>query len=314
MNFRSLCRGARFAAIGAGLAICTLMNASALESGTTTASQLNIRTEPFGPVITTVPEGTTLAILAESDGWAQVSVDGVLGFASMDYITTAAQDTAQDIVMGSGTITADDVNFRSEPSTSSGVLGRFQSGTQVVIAGISNGWFKVEHNGQTGYVFPDYIGLGAQSMQSSQSIPLSELPTLENTSFGNTSVSPLRQAVVEFAARFLGTPYKYAGASPEGFDCSGFTYYVYKNVVREIPRTATDQRAASKQLTVDELLPGDLVFFRPNGSGGVGHAGIYVGDGQFIHSPNSGDYVSYDTLLTGSYKDTFVCGGRFIED
>lgn len=308
MNFRKLCKVARLTVLGAALAVCTLISASALESGTTTASQLNIRTEPFGPVITMVPEGTTVAILSQEDGWAQVSANGVTGYASMEYITVAAQESTQAITMGGGMIIADDVNFRAEPSTSSAVLGRFQSGTNVSIIGVSNGWFEVDYNGQAGYIYPDYIAMSAQA------VPMADLPSISNMSFDNTSISPIRQAVLEFAAQFLGTPYKYAGASPDGFDCSGFTYYVYKNVVKEIPRTASDQRSASKQLTVDELLPGDLVFFRQNGQGGVGHAGIYVGDGQFIHSPNSGDFVSYDTLLSGSYKDTFVCGGRFIND
>lgn len=308
MNFRKLCKVARLTMLGAALAVCTLISASALESGTTTASQLNIRTEPFGPVITMVPEGTTVAILSQEDGWAQVSANGVTGYASMEYITVAAQGSTQAITMGGGMIIADDVNFRAEPSTSSAVLGRFQSGTNVSIIGVSNGWFEVDYNGQAGYIYPDYIAMSAQA------VPMADLPSISNMSFDNTSISPIRQAVLEFAAQFLGTPYKYAGASPDGFDCSGFTYYVYKNVVKEIPRTASDQRSASKQLTVDELLPGDLVFFRQNGQGGVGHAGIYVGDGQFIHSPNSGDFVSYDTLLSGSYKDTFVCGGRFIND
>ena len=117
MCFRKLCRAMRHVAIGAVVAACTLMSASALESGKTMASQLNIRTEPFGPVITTVPEGTTLAILANDGEWAQVSVDGIIGFASMDYIMEDVGEAAlQDFSFGGGVISADDVNFRAEPS------------------------------------------------------------------------------------------------------------------------------------------------------------------------------------------------------
>ncbi len=302
MDIRKCCRAVRCAAIGAALAACTLMSASALETGMTTASQLNIRTEPFGPVITTVPEGTTLAILADDGEWAQVSIDGIIGFASMDYI---AEDAGvEDFSVGGGTISADDVNFRTSPSTASEVISRFQSGTSVAVVGISEGWFKIQYNGQTGFVHPDYLTV------TGEEVPMSSLPSIVNT-----DVSPIRQQVLAFAASYLGTPYQYGGASPDGFDCSGFTYFVYKNVVQEIPRTASDQRAAAPELTMDELLPGDLVFFRNSGSGsGVGHAGIYVGEGQFIHSPNKGDYVSYDTLWSGSYHNNFICGGRFIND
>ncbi len=301
MVIRKICKAFRLSTAVAVLALCMAANASAVGTGQTTASQLNIRTEPFGPVITTVPEGTKLAILASSDGWAQVSVNGMLGYASMDYIVDAADS---DFSVGSGMISADDVNFRSAPSTSAAVIGRFQSGTSVVVSGISDGWFKVSYNGKTGFVHPDYLAM------TGETVPLTALPSIINT-----SISPTRQAVLEFAARYLGTPYKYGGASPDGFDCSGFTYFVYQNVVRDIPRTATDQRNSAQELTMDELLPGDLVFFRNSGSGsGVGHAGIYVGEGQFIHSPNSGDYVSYDTLWSGSYNKNFICGGRFLND
>lgn len=302
MEIQKFCKAVRLATVCTAAALCTMASASALEIGQTTASQLNIRTEPFGPVITTVPEGTTLAVLAEDGDWAQVSVDGMLGYASMEYIVDAAESS--DFTVGEGEINADDVNFRSSPSTSSDVLGRFQSGTSVSVVGVSNGWFKVEVNGQSGYVHPDYLNI------QSDKIPFAPIDPFEEL-----NISPTRKAVLEFAAQYLGTPYVYGGASPEGFDCSGFTYFVYKNIVQEIPRTATDQRAASTNLTLDELLPGDLVFFRNSGSGsGVGHAGIYVGEGQFIHSPNRGDYVSYDTLLTGSYNANFICGGRFIND
>lgn len=302
MDIRKFGKALRLATVCTAMTICTLFGASAIDIGQTTASQLNIRTEPFGPVITTVPEGTKFAILADDGEWAQVSVDGTIGYASMDYITSAAGDS--DFTVGEGRISADDVNFRSAPSTSSDVLGRFQSGTSVSVVGVSNDWFKVQFAGQTGFVHPDYLTM------ESDTIPFAALPSITNT-----SISPTRQAVLEFAARYLGTPYKYGGASPDGFDCSGFTYYVYKNIVREIPRIASDQRAAAVDLTMDELIPGDLVFFRNSGSGGgVGHAGIYVGEGQFIHAPNSGDYVSYDTLWSGTYNTTFICGGRFIED
>ena len=154
MVIRKICKAFRLSTAVAVLALCMAANASAVGTGQTTASQLNIRTEPFGPVITTVPEGTKLAILASSDGWAQVSVNGMLGYASMDYIVDAADS---DFSVGSGMISADDVNFRSAPSTSAAVIGRFQSGTSVVVSGISDGWFQVSYNGKAAYVSAEYV-------------------------------------------------------------------------------------------------------------------------------------------------------------
>lgn len=107
----------------------------------------------------------------------------------------------------------------------------------------------------------------------------------KSTAVGSTTVSTssgTRQSILDYAAQFLGTPYVYGGSSPDGFDCSGFTSYVYKNTASSIARTSSDQRATTKNISRDELLPGDLVFFGSGNS--VSHVGIYTGNGQFIHS------------------------------
>lgn len=304
MHFHTI-KAARLAVIGAALSACMMLSAGALYTGQTTASALNIRTEANGAIITTVPEGTKIAILSNSDSWYKVAVNGITGYASSDYIVGAADS---DFTVGAGTITADDVNFRLSPSTSAPVLTMFKKGTSVSVIGIAEGWFKIEANGSTGYVHPDYVAVTGTAASPAA-------PVMTPIAGSSVTANAQRQAVLDFAAQFLGTPYKYGGSSPSGFDCSGFTYYVYKNVVQEIPRTASDQAAATATLTMDELLPGDLVFFRNSGSGSnVGHAGIYVGNGQFIHSPNSGDVISYDSLWSGSYNRNFISGGRVIFD
>ena len=119
------------------------------------------------------------------------------------------------------------------------------------------------------------------------------------------------EKVVSIAAGFLGTPYRYGGASPrKGFDCSGLVFYSFEQLGQKVPRTAADQRKAAERVKRDDLEPGDLVFFRTS-KGRVDHVGIYAGDGRFIHAPNSGSVVSYASLDDPYYKSHFVSAGRF---
>lgn len=101
--------------------------------------------------------------------------------------------------------------------------------------------------------------------------------------------------VVAYASKFLGTPYLWGGTTPEGFDCSGFTQYVYKHFGINVGRTTKDQIYDGYAVSRDQLQPGDLVFYGKNGI--PSHMGIYIGDGMYIHAPRTGDVIkisSYD--------------------
>lgn len=86
-------------------------------------------------------------------------------------------------------------------------------------------------------------------------------------------------SIVDIAFRYVGTPYAYGGASPSGFDCSGFTWYVFQQAGISIPRSSSAQRNAGTQISASEARPGDLVWW-------PGHIGIYLGDGQHIAARN----------------------------
>ena len=111
--------------------------------------------------------------------------------------------------------------------------------------------------------------------------------------------------VVGIAMRYLGTPYRWGGASPStGFDCSGFIMYVYAQVGVSLPHNAAAQYGYGTPVSRSDLQPGDLVFFN-----GLGHNGIYVGGGSFIHSPHTGDVVKISSL-SGWYASTYVGARR----
>jgi murein DD-endopeptidase len=119
------------------------------------------------------------------------------------------------------------------------------------------------------------------------------------------------QKVVGIAQGLIGTPYRFGGESPKkGFDCSGLVYYSFERLGVKVPRTAAEQRSAAERIKRDNLVPGDLVFFR-NGRGRIDHVGIYAGEGRFIHAPNAGKVVSYAYLDDPYYRKHFVSAGRF---
>ena len=124
--------------------------------------------------------------------------------------------------------------------------------------------------------------------------------------------------LILFAIKYLNTPYSYGGATPKGFDCSGFVQYTYKNSIGySLPRTSQDQAKAGNEIKRKNLKPGDLVFF--NGtkikSKDIGHVGIVIesnkkGEFNFIHASNSG--VKIDNCRVKYYKDRYVKARRII--
>jgi len=133
-------------------------------------------------------------------------------------------------------------------------------------------------------------------------------PSLQHNAPGHSKYN--NRGVLAAAASVLGTPYRYGGATPRGFDCSGLVFYAYSKAGIPVPRTAREQYRQSNLIHLKYLRPGDLVFFTL-GRGRVSHVGIYAGSNRFIHAPSSGKRVSYAYLENPYWKKRLVAAGRY---
>jgi len=124
--------------------------------------------------------------------------------------------------------------------------------------------------------------------------------------------SPSRPSVGERAARValqqVGTPYRYGGSTPSGFDCSGLVYYSYANAGKNVPRTTGGLWSDLAPINDRDMRVGDLLFFSISGK--MSHVGLYLGGGRFVHAPSSGKVVSIENLGSDYYRRAFIRAGR----
>ncbi len=185
------------------------------------------------------------------------------------------------------TVKADVLNMREQASTGSAVVGQVPYAAQVKILWLEPEWARVTYGGVEGYVSRQYLVVPSEFK--------SQLPSR------GSEVSSKGQAVAELAKQYLGVPYVYGGASPSGFDCSGFVYYIYKQFGVTLNRVAADQMSNGTWVAFSEIKPGDIIGFK-NSGGYVNHVGIYVGNGMMIHSPQTGETVRYESVTSGNYS------------
>ena len=240
--------------------------------------------------------------------------------------TTEPEETTTEMSK-TGYVSAEGLRVRKEPSTDSEELDSLSKNDKVKIIGQTGNWYKIDLNGEIGYVSSKYISDTRLPETTSRSGSLLKNETEENkkTTTEESEETTAQKSpepetsgasgdsVVEYAKKYLGYKYVSGGASPEsGFDCSGFTSYVYKNFGISLNRASKDQIKNGVSVEKSELQLGDIVLFNNDANTAIGHVGIYVGDGNFIHASNPSDGVKITTLTTGYYQKRYVGARRVI--
>ena len=291
--------------------------------GFVNASALRLRSEPstLSRTLDTAPKNDCVVVIAKEGNWYKVNYNLQEGYMHEDYLNVLTRENAE---LGYGKVTGNAVNLRSGPSTSYRVVTVASQGAKCYIIGLNDGWYKVIYGNSICYIRSDYLELTEipyENQASSNSPKFYRLgkstgvtpsaAALKGTVSSDTSVGSATGAqIVAEARKYLGTPYVYGGASPNGFDCSGFVYYVLKQFGYSPYRTPADQYRMGTSVSKANLQPGDIVFFAGTYGSGISHVGIYVGDGQFIHSPNSRSTVSYADLTSGYWAQHYYGARR----
>ena len=206
----------------------------------------------------------------------------------------AARQAALDAY--DGAMATRQITVYDAPSDSAASLRTLRPGKVARLNDVTEdgSWYQITFSGTTGYVRSD----ACQAVQYSDYA-------------GTSAVKSAREDLVDYAKSFLGTRYVWGGASPSGFDCSGFTMYVYAHFGYRMSHGASDQLYAFTRVSSAERLAGDLVFFS-YGGGDISHVGIYLGGGAFIHATsNGGVKISY---FDGYYSSTYVGAVRILAD
>lgn len=224
-------------------------------------------------------------------------VVGTLSFLPMVDASAATNTTSasSDVVSlnTTATVTATKLNMRTGPSTNNSIMHVLWKGNNVKIIGESNGWYKIKlTDGRIGWSSGQYLSLKNQETTRQEKV----------------------DALIAYSKSFVGTPYVFGGASPSdgGFDCSGFTQYVFGKHGYTLNRISKDQALNGTYVSRTNLQAGDLIFYSFEGNGVIGHVGIYLGNGKMIHSPKTGDTVKITDVTTSYWTSRYVTARRVI--
>ena len=292
---------------------------------------VNVRSLPStdGEIVGKIYNGSVAQVLAtagDNDDWFQIISGDVEGFIKAEYFLYGeeAEAVIDQYVTYYATVLADRLNVREEQSAESRRIGYIDNGENVKVVEDCGDWLKVQYtDSKQGYVSAEYVSvheefvyaksieeerreeaerqaLAARAKEAEQSTP-EVIGTITFPTNQYTSNEELRTAIVDYAMQYLGNKYVHGGRSlASGTDCSGFTCYIYKDFGYSLSRTPSGQYSTNgRSVSYDEIQPGDIICY---GKSKCTHVGLYIGDGQIIHSANSrkGVIISaadYDNIL-----------------
>jgi cell wall-associated NlpC family hydrolase len=310
----------------------------AADTGVISGTGVNIRngSSTSSAIIRQGNNNEAFTVTDYENGWYKVNGSGVTGgYVNSSFFKITSADAR---------VTGDGVNIRKGPSKSSDIIASLSSGASITVTGQSGDWYSFNYNGTNAYIYKEFVSgnfvslvsqVDAQPTTVASAEPETQVTTqsaaqtttaqADNTQAQDASAVSYSPAggsssasgddLVAFAKQFLGTPYVYGGTSlTSGVDCSGFTYSIYNNFGISLNRCSKDQIANGTPVSTSNLVPGDLVFFNTGGNSVISHVGMYIGNGQYIHSTDSNNNqgVRIDSLNSAYAKNTYYGACRVL--
>ena len=302
------------------IACAVVMPASAAQADLTThiatvsASALRVRSGPSteSSTLDYAANGEYVSIKGKTGSWYKVSYNLTDGYMHESHLLL---HDAKNVELGYGRVSGNKVNIRSGPGTSYTAVARGNAGDKAYVIGFNRQWYKVIYGDKIGYIRSDYLQLTEIPYENKDSTkaPIFFIdgkstgitPSANALSVGGSSTA---SKIVATAKQYIGVPYVWGGSSPSGFDCSGFTQYVFNKHGIALPRTTDQQYKVGSYVSRSNLKAGDLVFLQNTYREGISHVGIYIGDGKMIHASSSKGIVISD--LSSSYYTKHYYGAR----
>ena len=301
------------------------------------ADNVNVRTSPSATaaVLGTANKGQVFVTSGKNNDWYQINFNGNTGYIHSDYmqgsllqyLPAVQAPTASDEVTAEavGHKISDDIyavvevpslNLRKEASTDSEIIKSLKSGYNLSVAGYADGWVLVaDDDNNVGYVKAEYINLKNGEKPSNTEADNTTDPDYEyEKNYQNNGPVDCRE-LVEYSKQYIGTPYVWGGTDlTAGVDCSGFIYSVYNHFGVKLNRTSRDMYTEGITVSKSELAPGDLLFFNTGGDSVISHVGMYIGNGEYIHSTNgAGNGVVISDLSDNYSTSNYVGAKRILE-
>lgn len=262
-------------------------------------TKVNVRTSPnISSDIVIKLSNTRVTVVDRSSSWYKISFSGKTGWVYSSYMK---------VLTIKGHINANGVNFRQSASTSGKIIDSLSKGTSIEVLDTLSGWHKVKVDSKIGYIADRFVATAGTMVKPSRST------TSKQPEDVNDSNDPVAKKVIAYAKQLAGVPYVFGGSSPSGFDCSGFIGYVFNNFGIKLNRSAAGMYSNGKKVAKNSLKAGDLLFFDASSrkaSGEIDHAGIYLGNDQFIHASSSNGKVKIQRL--SEYPGTYIGARRVI--
>lgn len=298
--------------------------------------ELKISSDENSEVIKVIPKGTPVELEVIGDKFASIKFEDKTGVVEtnslsvdkiepeeVEQVKPSVEETTvvEEVKETESTVetpkhetvtlyTTDVLNVRSSASKSSSRLGTLNRGDKVTGNDLGD-WIEFDFNGKTAYVMKAYLSSEKPIIEAPKPEEPKETVETPNIEVPASSDSSAVETVVNSALAQVGKPYVWAASNPNvGFDCSGLMFYSFKQAGINLNRVAADQYSNGTPVSRDNLQRGDLVFFSYGGY--IGHVGLYIGNGQFVHASNYSIGVIISNL-SGYYLNTYAGAVRVIK-